>query len=57
MDANGERAKRMACPSARFPVRIDEGAEPMKVAVDNGDHERESQGAGAYERLRRTADA
>src|ERR1700691_6264206 len=47
----------MPCASTRFPVKIDERAEAMKVSADNRDHERKSQGSGACERLRRAADA
>jgi hypothetical protein len=47
----------MTCASARFPIKIDERAEPMKVAPDNGDHKRKSQSPGACERLWRAANA
>jgi hypothetical protein len=47
----------MTCASARFPVKIDERAESMKVAPNDGNHEWKSQGSGPRERLRRAADA
>jgi len=57
VDADGEHVRRMTCASARFPVKIDERAESMKVAANDGNHERKSQGSGPRERLRRAADA
>jgi len=40
---------------AGFAVEVDEGTEAVGLAADDGDHERKSEDAGAYEGLRRAS--
>ena len=57
VDADLEGLGSMACTLACFAVDVDEGAEAMRLAADDGDHERKAEHAGAGEGLRRAAHA
>lgn len=57
VDADGEFFRGMAGAAAGFAVEVDEGAEAVGFAADNGDHEGEAEGSGAGEGLRCAADA
>ena len=43
-------------PLARLAVELDQGAEPRRLAADDRHHERQPEGAGAYEGRGRAAD-
>ena len=47
----------MAGAAARLVIEINEGAEAMLLAADDGDHEREAEVAGAGEGFGRSSDA
>lgn len=47
----------IAAALARFAVEVNERAKPMKIASNDGHHERKTQSAGTYKRLWCAADA
>ena len=57
VDADFELLGVVAGAVAGFAVEVDEGAEAVVLSADDGDHERETEEAGAGERLRSATDA
>ena len=57
VDADLEFLGGVSCAAAGLAVQVDEGAEAMGFAANDGDHEREAEGSGAGEGLRCSADA
>ena len=52
VDADFESLRGVASALACFAVEVDEGAEAVRLAADDGDHEGEAEHAGADEGLR-----
>src|SRR2546423_14582045 len=56
MDAHLELVRRMAGAQTRLAVTIDQWPEPVRLAADDRDHQRQPERAGANEGTGRAAD-